>query len=88
MDPLTIFSDIPAPAWIVLLGTLSGIAAWIVSARKINASFERVRTRMIAEASTGKAAERAAFRKAMMAEIAIMRGLVKECEARSEVRRP
>jgi hypothetical protein len=78
------FSDIPAPVWVALCGAISGIGAWFVSESKINASFERARIKTIAESLTGEAA----FRARMMAEIAIVRGLVKVCEAGRDVRPP
>jgi hypothetical protein len=79
---MVLFSDIPLPVWVALFGVVSGIGARFVSESKINASFERARIKTIAEGSTLEAA----FRAKMMAEIAVVRGLVKACEPGREVR--
>jgi hypothetical protein len=78
------FSDIPTPVWVALLGVISGIGARFVSESKINASFERARIKTIAESLTVESA----FRAKLTAEIAIVRGLVKVCEADRDTRQP
>jgi hypothetical protein len=79
---MVLFSDIPLPIWVALFGAVSGIGARFVSESKINASFERARIKTIAEGSKHEAA----FRDKMMAEIAVVRGLVKACEPGREVK--
>ena len=44
-------------------------------------SIERARTKMTTEISTAEVNERAAFRATLMAEVAAMRVMMKECEA-------
>jgi hypothetical protein len=80
LDFLTFLSKLPTPLWVALSGIVSGIGAWIVSIRKINASVERARIKMIADASSEETAERTAFRATLMAEISSLRQLIKECE--------
>jgi hypothetical protein len=84
LDFLTFLSKLPTPVWVALSGVISGIGTWIVSIRKINASVERARMKMIADASSEENAERAAFRATLMAEISALRALVKECESEKE----
>jgi hypothetical protein len=80
-------SDIPAPVWAALTGGFSGIGAWFIGMRQISASIENERLKLMAEASSGEIAERAAFRAALMADIADLRRQMKECEADREALR-
>jgi transposase len=80
LDLLTFLSKFPTPIWIALSGIVSGIGTWIVSIRKINASIEQARIKMIAGAASEESAERAAFRTTLMAEISSLRQMIKECE--------
>jgi hypothetical protein len=80
LDLLKFLLQIPTPIWIALSGTVSGLGAWLVSIKKINASIEQARIKMLAEAASGESAERAAFRATLMTEIAALRQLIKECE--------
>jgi hypothetical protein len=80
LDLLTFISEIPTPVSVALSGVASGLGTWIISIRKISASIERARLKMVADASTGENTERAAFRAALMAEVSALRQLVKECE--------
>lgn len=84
VDLLTFFSKLPTPLWVALSGIVSGIGAWIVSIRKINASVERARIKMIADTSSGESAERAAFRATLMTELSALRQLIKECESEKD----
>jgi hypothetical protein len=52
--------------------------------RKVSASIERTRIKMIADASSEESAERAAFRATLMTEIAALRVMVKECETEKD----
>jgi hypothetical protein len=81
LDLLTFLSDLPTALWVGLSGAISGVGAWMVSIRKINASIERARIKMMADASSEESAERTAFRATLMAEISSLRQLVKECES-------
>jgi hypothetical protein len=81
LDLLTFLSELPTALWVGLSGAISGVGAWMVSMRKINASIERARIKMITDASSEESAERVAFRATLMAEIASLRQLVKECES-------
>jgi hypothetical protein len=80
LDLLALLSDFSTPIWVALSGAVSGFGAWIVSVRKINASVERARIKMMADASSGETADRVAFRTTLMAEIAALRQLIKDCE--------
>jgi hypothetical protein len=84
LDLLTFLSKLPTPILVALSGTVSGLSAWIVSIRKINASVERARIKMIADASSEESAERAAFRATLMTEISALRLLIKECESEKD----
>jgi hypothetical protein len=74
------FLDHSAAAWAVLSGALSGIGAWFLSLRKINASVEHTRIRLNAEAAAAELAERTAFRGTLLAEVSSMRQMIKECD--------
>jgi hypothetical protein len=84
LDLLTFLSKLPTPVWVALSGIASGISAWIVSIRKINASVERARIKMIADASSEESAERVAFRATLMTELSALRLLIKECETEKD----
>ncbi len=84
MNLLAFLSEISTPIWVALTSAVSGLGAWIVNNRKIAASIERVRIKMIADAALGENAERAAFRATLMGEIAALRQLIKECEAEKD----
>lgn len=75
-----LFADHPTVSWAAISGVLSIIAAFIIRFRRINASIERTRIRTTADALAAEAAERAAFRSTLLAEIVVVRGLIKECE--------
>lgn len=49
--------------------------------RQVNVSIERERHKVNSEALSGESAERAAFRAALMSEIADLRRMIKECDA-------
>lgn len=80
LDLLELLSKFPTPIWVAMSGIVSGIGTWIVSIRKINASVEQARLKMIANTSSEESAERAAFRATLMSEISSLRQLIKECE--------
>lgn len=80
VDPTIYISDHSTAVWSAFSAGLSGLGAWFVSIARNNASLERARIKISAEASVSEAAERAAFRATLMAEIAEMRQIIKECE--------
>jgi hypothetical protein len=84
LDLHALLSEPPTPVWVALSSAVSGIGAWFVSIRKVNASIERARIKMISDASSGETAERAAFRATLMTEISALRQLVKECETEKD----
>jgi hypothetical protein len=84
LDLLDFLSELSTPIWVALSGAVSGIGAWIVGIRRVNASIERARIKMLADASSSENAERAAFRTTLMAEIASLRQLIKECETEKD----
>jgi len=84
LDLLAFLSEISTPIWVALSSAVSGFGAWIVNNRKISASIERVRIKMIADAALGENAERAAFRATLVGEISALRLLIKECEAEKD----
>ncbi|HEY0182838.1 MAG TPA: hypothetical protein VGC09_08530 [Rhodopila sp.] len=59
---------------------MSGVGTWLLSMRRISVSLEHARLKMRAEALTEETTERAAFRAALMADVAELRRLMKECE--------
>ena len=87
MDPLAFLTDHAASIWAVVAAGISGIGAWIISLRNISAMVERTRMAMSTDVSNAEAAERAAFRTSLMAEISEMRQLIKECETDKEALR-
>jgi hypothetical protein len=82
-----VFSDIPIPVWVALSGGISSIGTWIISMRQISVSIERIRLKMNAEAMADESAERAAFRTALMVDVADLRHLIKECDFERDVLR-
>ncbi|MEA2777350.1 MAG: hypothetical protein QOF90_2756 [Acetobacteraceae bacterium] len=80
MDILTFISQHSTPLWAGLTAGLSGISAWLMGLRQINASVERTRIKMGVEISSAEVAERAAFRATLMTELSVMRLLIKECD--------
>jgi hypothetical protein len=87
VDPSDFFSGRATPAWAALSSVLSGLGAWMLSRRNIDALIERARIEANAEVSSSETEERTAFRTALMTEIAIMRQLIKDCEADKDVLR-
>jgi hypothetical protein len=85
LDLSAFVSEISTPIWVTLSGAVSGLSAWIISIRKINASIETARIRAVADASTGEAAERTAFRETLMVELSALRQQIKECESEKDV---
>jgi hypothetical protein len=69
------------PFWAAVSGAISGFFGWFVSIRNASASLERAKIAMKLEATATEAAERSEFRATLMAEIAAMRNMMKECEA-------
>jgi hypothetical protein len=78
MDEWTFASQHSTQIRAVVSASLSG--AWLLSIRNANASIEHARIKVTTEISTAEVAERAAFRATLMAEVAAMRALMKECE--------
>jgi len=74
------FTDHPAALLAAGSGVVSAIGGFLIRYRKINASIERTRIHTIADAAAAEASERALFRTSLMAEMSIVRGLIKECE--------
>jgi hypothetical protein len=81
---MVFLNDHQASLGAVVAARISGLGAWLLSLRNINATVERTRIAMAADVSNAEAAERAAFRTALMTEISEMRQLVKECETEKE----
>ena len=73
--------------WAALSAAASALGTWRLSMNRINSSIERVRIKTSSEATTAEAAERAAFRATLMAELAAMRLTIKECEANRDLLR-
>ncbi len=86
-DALSVFSNVPASVWAAASGALSGVGAWVVGFWKINASIERARMKMVAEAAVSEGAERAAFRESLMSELTGLRAMLKECGEEKEALR-
>jgi hypothetical protein len=87
LDPLVFLTDHATPIWAILAAGMSGLSAWLLSLRNISATVERTRLAMSADVSHAEAAERAAFRTALMTEVSEMRQLMKECEAEKQILR-
>jgi hypothetical protein len=81
LDLIAFLSGIPTPVWAGLAGGVGGMGTWIISMRQVNVSIERERHKVNSEALSGESAERAAFRAALMSEIADLRRMIKECDA-------
>jgi hypothetical protein len=80
LDLWNFISQHSTQIWAVLSGSVSALGAWLLSIRNANASIERARIKMTTEISNAEVAERASFRATLMAEVAAMRVLMKECE--------
>ena len=87
MDLLVFLTDHATPVWAIVAAGVSGLGAWLLSLRNINATVESTRLKLRADVSAAEAAERAAFRTALMTEVTEMRQLVKDCEAQKELLR-
>lgn len=59
----------------------SGVATWLIGARKIATSLQEKKFELGAGISATEANERASFRASLLAELAALRALVKEGEA-------
>jgi hypothetical protein len=73
-------ADHASTIWAVAAAGISGLGAWLLSLRNISATVERTRIAMSADESKAEAVERAAFRSSLVAEVAEMRQMIKECE--------
>jgi IS1 family transposase len=87
LDPSVLFSEQATPIWAVLSSLVGGIGAWLLGRRNIDAAVERVRIETNAEMSATETEERTAFHAMLMAEVTVMRQLMKECEADQETLR-
>jgi hypothetical protein len=81
---IDLFSEMPTPIWIAVSGGLSAVFAWFVSVARINASIEQARIKLVSEVLSDETEQRAAFRATLIAEIAALRGLIKDCETEKE----
>ena len=81
MDQWTFISQHSTQIWAIFSAAVTGLGTWLLSIRNTNASIERARIKMTTEVSNAEVAERAAFRATLMAEVAAMRQLMKECES-------
>jgi hypothetical protein len=84
LDPSDFFWDHATPILAVLSSITGGVGAWLLSRRNIDAILERAQIETNAEVSAAETAERTAFRAMLMAEVAAMRQLIKECDADKE----
>jgi hypothetical protein len=84
LELLALLSEISTPIWVALSSAVGGLGAWIVNNRKVSASVERARIKMVADAAVGENAERTAFRATLMGDIAALRSLIKECETEKD----
>lgn len=80
-DPWTFITQHSTQIWTILSAAISALGGWLLSIRNANASIERARIKMTTEITTAEVAERNAFRATLMAEVAAMRVLMKECES-------
>ena len=81
MDLLAFLAEHSTALWGVISGATSGVGMFFISFRKVSASVERARMKMVADAVAVETAERAAFRASLMDELAELRGQIKACEA-------
>ncbi|HEY4044694.1 MAG TPA: hypothetical protein VGM32_23015 [Rhodopila sp.] len=81
---MVFLADHATPIWAVLSASASGIGAWLLSLRNISATVERSRMAMSAEMLNAEAAERTAFRAALMTEVSEMRQIIKAAEIEKE----
>ena len=84
MHLFDIFSELPTPIWVAVSGALSAVGAWFVSVARINASIEQARIKLVTEVLSDETQQRAAFRATLIAEVAALRGLIKDCETEKE----
>jgi hypothetical protein len=87
LDLSAFLSEHVTSIWAGLSSIVSGIGAWLLSRRNINAAVERARIETDIEISAVETAERTAFRALLMTEVATMRQLIRECEADKETLR-
>jgi hypothetical protein len=87
VDVSFIFSEYSTQIWVTCSAGVSALGGWLLSLRNANASIERARIKMSAEVSTAEVTERRSFRATLMAEIAAMRTLMKECETDKDMLR-
>ncbi len=80
MSALLFLTDHATSIGALAAAASSGLGAWLLSLRNISATVERTRIAMSADESKAEAVERAAFRSSLIAEVAEMRQLIKECE--------
>jgi hypothetical protein len=80
LDAMLFLTDHASSIWALAAASLSGLGAWLLSLRNISATVQRTRIAISADESRAEAAERAAFRSSLVAEVAEMRELIKECE--------
>ena len=80
MDPLAFLAEHSAAIWGAVSGVAGGIGMFLVSFWKVSAAFERAKLKMVSDASSAEAAERAAFRASLMDELSGLRAQIKECE--------
>jgi predicted amino acid-binding ACT domain protein len=80
LDLLPFLTGHAASIWAVVAAGVSGVGAWLISLRNISATVERTRLAMNADVSNAEAAERAAFRTSLMAEVSELRQMIKDCE--------
>jgi predicted kinase len=81
LDLLAFLAQHSTAAWGAISGAASGIGMFLLSFRRVSASVERARMKMIADAAATETVERAAFRASLMDELAGLRAQVKACEA-------
>jgi hypothetical protein len=84
---LNLLSDIPTPVWAALSGGISGVGAWLVGMRRVDAQIESARVKLNADVRMEENAERAVFRATLMADIADLRRQVKECDSDRDILR-
>lgn len=82
-----LFQDHPTASWAAISSVLSIIAAFVIRFRRIGASLERTRIRTAADVLAAEVVERASFRATLMAEINVVRAMMKECESEREAQR-
>jgi len=84
------FESIPLTTWFSMFGAgsgLGGLSAWYFGYRNARATAERTHSKVIADILAVEADERSTFRAALMAEIAALRLIIKECDVDKEALR-